>query len=82
MPDFKGNETLLDVGGFVLLGKDALQEDSDRGMGGGRSMFFVSKPGVMILELAEARKDEKLVDAVNKVESERVKPGGMHSRRG
>jgi Mg-chelatase subunit ChlD len=71
--DLKGNETLLDVGGFVVLGKDALQEDSDRGMGGGRSMFFVSKPEVIIPELADARKDQKLVDAVNKVDSERVK---------
>jgi len=71
--DLKGNETLLDVGEFVLLGKDALQEDSDRGMGGGRSMFFVSKPNVTIPELAVAREHQQLVDAVNKVDCERVK---------
>jgi hypothetical protein len=70
--DLKGKESLLDVNWFQVTPKNALQDESLRGVGGQRSLIAVSRPAQPIPMLRQAHEDEGLVRAVRNADWTRL----------
>jgi hypothetical protein len=66
--DLAGKASLADIDLFVLTGKDALDDENKRGVGGEKTSFSISSHDAAVPMLQQARLDEELVRMVNNSE--------------